>query len=195
MPPNPKVEGYLRKHKSWREPLQRLRQILLDAGLTEEIKWRVPCYTFEGHNIALFGCTKDHGALGFLKGALLKDPHNILVKPGPNSQAARMFRFHSVDDIDAVAPILKAYIKEAIENERDGLKIDFKKTEAFDIPAELQAVFKKRPDVKAAYDALTPGRQRSWLIHITAAKQSQTRTARIERAIPKILEGKGMHDR
>jgi len=192
---NPSVDGYLRKNKEWQPVLEKLRTILLDCQLTEEVKWRVPCYTFEGNNIVIIGTLKECCTFGFFKGALLKDTDNILVKPGENTQSARMVRFTNVQEIEALEPILKAYIDEAIEVEKAGLKVEFKPVSEFDIPEELQTRFAELPAFKAAFEALTPGRQKGYLLHFAAPKQSKTRESRIEKCIPQIFDGIGLNDR
>lgn len=183
------------KVHTWREALEKLRPIVLDSGLTEEVKWGVPCYTFEGKNVLLMNARKEYCSLDFFKGVLLKDPHDVLTAPGENSQAARQLRFTSVNDIVAMEPIIKAAINEAIAIEKAGLKVEFKSTAEFDVPDELQAKWEEDPVFKTAFDALTPGRQRGYLLHFSAAKQSRTRVSRIEKNVPRIMEGKGLHDR
>jgi len=192
--PNPKVDGYIRKNKRWRDELEKLRAVVLDCPLTEDVKWRTPCYTFEGGNVVMIGTMKACCTLSFMKGALLKDTHGILEKPGENTRAARMMRFTSVQEIVAVESILKAYIHEAIEVEKAGLKVDFKKDAEPAIPEELRRELDKTPAFKAAFDALTPGRRRWYLLYFAAAKQSKTRAARVKKWMPHILDGKGMHD-
>jgi uncharacterized protein YdeI (YjbR/CyaY-like superfamily) len=191
---NPKVDGYVRKSKQWQQELQKLRTILLDSPLTEEVKWRQPCYTFQGSNIIIIGRFKDSCMLNFFKGALLKDAKGILVKPGENTQASRVIRFTSVQQIVEIEPLLKAYIKEAIAAEKAGLKVKFKKISEFKVPEELQSKFKENPALKTAFAALTPGRQRAYLLYFSAAKQSQTRTSRVEKWIQQIFNGKGLDD-
>lgn len=191
--PNPKVDGYIRKNKPWSDALTALRAIVLTCPLTEDIKWRAPCYTVDGGNVVMLGAFKDCCTLSFLKGALLNDPKGILEKPGENTQAARVIRFTDVAQIPKMKPTLKAYILEAIEVEKAGLTYEFKK-EPQPVPEELQAKLDEMPAFKKAFEALTPGRQRGYVLHIAAAKQSKTRTARVEKHIPRILEGKGMHD-
>jgi uncharacterized protein YdeI (YjbR/CyaY-like superfamily) len=190
----PQVDGYLRKSKKWQEELGTLRRIVLASRLTEEVKWRVPCYTFDNHNIVFLGRFNECCTLSFVKGALLKDPHRILAKPGPNTQSARVIRFTSVREIVAIEPVLKVYIDEAIEVEKAGLKVKFKKASEFKIPVEFRARLDERPALKAAFGALTPGRQRAYLLYFSAAKQSKTRESRIEKWTQQILAGKGMDD-
>lgn len=191
---NPSVDGYLRKNKKWQKELEALRAIALDTPLTEEVKWRVPCYTFDGKNVAFLGAFNESCAFSFVKGALLKDPKGILQKPGENTQSARVIRFTDVEQIAKVAPVLRAYVDEAIQVEKAGLKVKFAKPPEFKLPEELQAKFKQRPEFKAAFSALTPGRQRAYVLHFSGAKQSKTREARIEKHTARILAGKGLDD-
>lgn len=191
---NPKVDAYLRRAKKWRPEMQELRRILLDTELTEELKWRAPCYTHAGRNIVLFGGFKDYCMLNFIKGALLKDARRVLLKPGENTQVSRVIRFTSVPDVVALEPILRAYVREAIEVEKSGLKVKLKKITERKAPAELDAAFAASPALKTAFRALTPGRQRAYLLHFSAAKQSQTRESRIEKCRRRILQGKGLND-
>ncbi len=191
---NPSVDGYIRKNKEWENELNELRKIVLDTELVEEIKWRSPCYTFEGHNVCFIGNFKDNCVLSFIKGALLKDPKNLLEKPGENTQSARVVRFTNVQEIRKVAAALKSYIKEAIELERSGQKVEFKAKHELVYPEELIAYFKEMPELEKAFKALTPGRQRGYVMFISAAKQSATRTARVEKHIDNILAGKGIMD-
>jgi uncharacterized protein YdeI (YjbR/CyaY-like superfamily) len=191
---NPKVDGYVRKNKKWADQLPKLRRIVLDCGLTEELKWRFPVYTFQNANVVILWGFKEHCAIGFFKGALLKDPKRILIKPGENSQSMRQIRFTSVQEIDKIESILKAYIREAIEVEKSGLKVKLKKITDRAIPDELQNKFKKNPALKSAFGALTPGRQRAYLLHFSSAKQPKTREARIDKCVPQILNGKGLGD-
>jgi uncharacterized protein YdeI (YjbR/CyaY-like superfamily) len=191
---NPSVDGYLRKNKKWQKELEALRTIALDTPLTEEVKWRVPCYTFEGKNIAFLGAFKESCAFSFVKGALLKDARGILQLPGENTQSARVIRFTDLEQIVKIGPILKAYVDEAIKIEKAGLKVKFKTPAEFKLPEELQNKFKQRPDLKTAFAALTPGRQRGYVLHFSGAKQSKTREARIEKCVPRILDGKGLDD-
>lgn len=206
---NPRVDRYLEegcmrcplggtpdcKVHNWPDELKQLRRILLECGLTEELKWSFPCYTFQGGNVVLMSAFKEYCAISFFKGALLKDPKGILDKPGENTQAARLIRFISVGEIEALEPVLKAYIQEAIQVEKAGLKVEFKDTSEFDIPEEFQTQLEADPALKMAFEALTPGRQRGYLLHFSQAKQSKTRASRVEKCIPKILAGKGFHDR
>jgi len=191
---NPKVDGLLRKTKKWQEEFETLRQIVLDSPLTEEVKWGQACYTSDGRNIVLIHGFKEYCALLFFKGALLKDPKAILIQQTENVQSARQIRFTSVREIVAMKPILKAYIQEAIEVEDAGLKVKLKKTSDFKVPQEFQNQLDEKPALKKAFAALTPGRQRGYLFYFSAAKQSKTREARIEKCIPQILKGKGLDD-
>jgi uncharacterized protein YdeI (YjbR/CyaY-like superfamily) len=192
--PNPKVDGFIRKSKKWQKELQKLRTILLDSPLTEDVKWRHPCYTFQEHNVVILGGFKEYCALTFVKGALLKDPKRILAKPGENTQAARVIRFTNVQQITKLEPILKACIHEAIEVEKAGLKVKFQKITDFKIPEELKDKFEKLPALKTAFTALTPGRQRAYILYFSAAKQSKTRESRVEKYAKQILNGKGLDD-
>jgi len=191
---NPKVDGYLRKSPQWREELTKLRTIILGSQLTEEVKWRVPCYTFQGSNVIILGRFKESCMLSFVKGALLKDVHGILVKPGENTQAARVIRFTNAQQIAELEPLLKAYIDQAIEVEKAGLKVTFRKSTEFILPEELRIKFEEIPSLKAAFAALTPGRQRAYILYISAAKQSKTRASRVEKHRQRILQGKGLDD-
>jgi uncharacterized protein YdeI (YjbR/CyaY-like superfamily) len=190
---NPKVDEYLGKAKKWQEEMEKLRMIILDCQLTEELKWYAPCYAFQKSNIVIIQGFKKYCALMFCKGALLNDPNGILKKPGENTQAARQIRFTNVREIVEMEPILKAYIYEAIEAEKAGLKVNFKKNPE-PIPEELQNRFDEIPALKTAFDALTPGRQRAYILYFTAAKQSKTRASRVEKCMQQILNGKGLND-
>jgi uncharacterized protein YdeI (YjbR/CyaY-like superfamily) len=191
---NPKVDFYFDKAEKWQEELKKLRIIILDCGLTEELKWGVPSYTFQKSNIVLIHAFKEYCAVLFFKGALLKDKKGILVQQTENVQAARQMRFTSVDEIDEMEPLLKAYIHEAIEVEKAGLQVDFKKTKEFDVPEEFQNKLDENPALKTAFHNLTPGRQRGYLLYFSAAKQSKTRESRIEKYTDQILNGKGLED-
>jgi uncharacterized protein YdeI (YjbR/CyaY-like superfamily) len=190
---NPKVDFYFSKAK-WYKELGQLRTIVLDCGLTEELKWGCPCYTFQKRNIVLIHVFKEYCALLFFKGALLKDAHGILIQQTENVQGARQIRFTSVQEIVSMQPILKAYIYEAIEVEKAGLKVKLKKTSEYKIPEEFQKKLNKIPALKTAFAALTPGRQRAYLFYFSQAKQSKTREARIEKSMQDILDGKGLND-
>lgn len=191
---NPQVDEYLRKVKRWREEIEKLRMIILDCRLTEELKWGKPCYTFQNKNVVLIVAFKEHCALLFCKGALLKDANGILIKPTENTQVVRQIRFINVRDIVKTETILKAYIDEAIEVEKAGLEVNYKKTSEFIIPEELRNKFEEIPALKSAFDALTPGRQRGYLLYFSGAKQSKTRESRVERYMQQILNGKGLDD-
>jgi uncharacterized protein YdeI (YjbR/CyaY-like superfamily) len=192
---NPKLDPYFDKLKMWKEEFALLRDIVLDCGLTEEFKWMHPCYTFENKNIVLIHGFKQYCALLFHKGALLKDPHGILVQQTKNVQAARQIRFTDAKQIEDMQLILKAYIDEAVEVEKAGLEVNFKKHTEYDIPEELQNKFTEIPDLKKAFEALTPGRQKAYLLYFSQPKQSKTREARIEKYLPHILSGKGLNDK
>ncbi len=192
---NPKVDGYLRKAKKWREEIGKLRTIILGCPLTEELKWGKPCYTFQKSNIALIIPLKESCALMFCKGALINDRNGILTKPGENTQAGRWIKFTSARDIVEKEKVLKAYLHQAIEAEKAGLKVTFKKNTELILPEEFQNKLDADPALKAAFDALTPGRQRAYNIYFSAAKQSKTRESRIEKCTPRILDGKGLNDR
>jgi uncharacterized protein YdeI (YjbR/CyaY-like superfamily) len=191
---NPKVDEFLSKAKKWQEEMKQLRMIILDCGLTEELKWRQPCYTFQESNIAIIGGFKEYCALMFFKGALLKDPNNILIRQTENVQASRQIRFTNVQEIIEMKAILKSYIYEAIEVEKTGLEIDFKETREFVIPEEFQKKLNENTLLKTAFEALTPGRQRAYILYFSAPKQSKTRESRIEKYVKQILNGKGLND-
>ncbi|MCY8205714.1 YdeI family protein [Bacillus sp. N12A5] len=190
---NPKVDDFLSKAKKWKKEFEKLRTITLDCGLTEEFKWMHPCYTYNNKNIVLIHGFKEYCALLFHKGALLKDPHEILIQQTENVQGARQIRFTNVQEIDEMETILKAYIHEAIEVEKAGLKVEKKNIE-FIIPEELQHKFDEIPDLKTAFEALTPGRQRAYILYFSQAKQSKTRESRVEKYVQNILDGKGLKD-
>jgi uncharacterized protein YdeI (YjbR/CyaY-like superfamily) len=191
---NPKVDWFFNKAKKWREEYDRLRMIALDCGLTEELKWGCPCYTFEDSNIVLIHGFKEYCAYLFIKGALLKDSKGILIQQTENVQLARQIRFTHVDEIVNMESTLKAYIKEAIKVEKAGVKVSLKKTSEFKMPEEFKNVLDGTPALKKAFHALTPGRQRGYLLYFSSAKQSKTREARIEKYMPQILKGKGLED-
>ncbi len=191
---NPKVDFYFSKTQKWPQELAQLRIVVLDGGLTEELKWGVPCYTFEKSNIVLIHTFKEYCALLFFKGALLNDAHGILISQTEQVQAARQIRFTHVREIMEKEPILKAYIREAIEVEKAGLKVDLKKKAEFTIPEEFQAKLAEIPALKTAFIALTPGRQRAYILYFSAPKQAKTREARVEKYMPQILHGKGLND-
>lgn len=191
---NPKVDWYFSKDEKWSEESRKLRAIALGCGLSEELRWGKPCYTFEKSNIVLIHGFKEYCALLFFKGALLKDPQGILIQQTENVQAARQIRFTNIQEIESLAPALKAYIREAIEVEKAGLKVSLKKTSEFTIPEEFQGQLDKSSALKKAFAALTPGRQRGYLLYFSGAKQSKTREARVEKCVPQILTGKGLDD-
>ena len=190
---NPKVDFYFSK-ASWQKELEQLRKIVLSCGLTEELKWGCPCYSFDKSNIVLIHVFKDYCAVLFFKGALLNDASGILIQQTKNVQAARQIRFTNVKEIVKLKTILKAYIFEAIEVEKAGLKVPLKKTAEFSMPQEFKNKLNKNAALKTAFYALTPGRQRGYLLHFSAPKQSKTRESRIEKCMPQILNGKGLND-
>jgi uncharacterized protein YdeI (YjbR/CyaY-like superfamily) len=191
---NPKVDAYLRNSKKWQKEFEKLRMIVLDCHLTEELKWGQPCYTFQKKNIVVIHGFKEYCAFLFFKGALLKDADGILIQQTKNVQAARQIRFTNVREIVQMEPILKAYIHEAIEVEKAGLKVKLKKTSDFTIPEEFQNKLDAIPALKTAFEALTPGRQRGYIFHFSSPKQSKTRASRVEKCIQQILNGKGLND-
>ena len=191
---NPKVDAFLKKAKKWQPEFKELRRIVLDGQLTEELKWGNPCYTFEGHNIVLIHGFKNYCALLFFKGALLKDPKHILIQQTENVQSGRQIRFTNVREIVEIKPALKAYIQEAIDVEKSGLKVKLKQTSDFKIPEEFRNKLDEIPALKKSFMALTPGRQRGYLFYFSSAKQSKTREARVEKCMPQILQGKGLDD-
>jgi uncharacterized protein YdeI (YjbR/CyaY-like superfamily) len=191
---NPKVDFFFNNAKQWQEEFEQLRTIVLDCGLTEELKWGVPCYTYQNSNIVLIHGFKEYCALLFHKGALLKDPVGILIQQTENVQAARQIRFTNIEEIVEMEHILKAYIQEAIEVEKAGLEVEYKETSEFNMPEEFQERLDASPDLKTAFEVLTPGRQRGYLLYFSGAKQSKTRAARVEKYIPQILAGKWLND-
>ncbi|MBC8153402.1 MAG: YdeI/OmpD-associated family protein [Bacteroidetes bacterium] len=191
---NPNVDWYFGKAKEWQEELRKLRMIVLDCLLTEELKWGVPCYTFQKGNVVLIHVFKEYCALLFIKGALLSDTNGILVQQTENVQATRQIRFGSVREIVELEAVLKAYLYEAIEVEKAGLKVNLKKTAEFTIPEEFQNKLDAIPALKTAFGALTPGRQRAYILHFSAPKQAKTRESRVEKWMPQILEGNGLND-
>jgi uncharacterized protein YdeI (YjbR/CyaY-like superfamily) len=194
MPKNPKVDSVLGKATKWQAEMEKLRAILLELPLTEELKWGWPCYTDSSKNIVLIHGFNEYCALLFFKGALLSDPRGILIQQTENVQAARQMRFTSLQEIVAQEPVIKEYVEEAIAVEKAGLKVDLKPVAEFTVPVEFQQKLNELPALQTAFEALTPGRQRAYLLHFTAAKQSKTRESRIEKYIPQILEGKGLKD-
>jgi len=191
---NSKVDFFFNKASQWKEEFEQLRMIILDCGLAEELKWGQPCYTFQGKNIILIHGFKEYCAVLFFKGALLNDPENILIQQTVNVQAGRQVRFTGVKEIVKIAPILKAYIYEAIEVEKAGLKVKLKKTSDYNMPGEFKNKLDKNPALKIAFNELTPGRQRAYLFYFSQPKQSKTRESRIEKYAKQILEGKGLND-
>ena len=192
---NSGVEAFLKEEEKWREEFKELRRIILSCeGLTEELKWGKPCYTFEGDNVVLIHGFKEYCAILFIKGALLKDAKGILIQQTENVQAARQARFTNVREIVKMKTILKAYIEEAIKVEKAGLQVTYKKTSEFEMPEEFRKKLREMPALKTAFEALTPGRQRGYLLYFSGAKQSQTREARIEKCVDQILDGKGLND-
>ena len=188
------VDIFLSKAEKWQKEMEKLRYICLDCGLTEVWKWGQPCYTFNNRNIVIIGELKDNCVLSFFKGALLYDAEVILLKPGENSQSGRWIKFNNIQEIVEMDPILKAYIYEAIEVEKAGMKVILKTTADFNIPEEFQVKLDAIPALKTAFYTLTPGRQRAYLLHFSAPKQSKTRDARVDKYIPQILSGKGLND-
>lgn len=191
---NPKVDWYFTKAKKWQKEIETLRTIILDCGLTEELKWGCPCYTYEKNNIVLIHTFKDYCALLFFKGVLLKDPKHILIQQTPNVQAARQMRFTDVQEIIKLKKTIKAYVYEAVEVQEAGTKVKLKETSDFTIPEEFQKKLEKNRSLKNAFATLTPGRQRAYIFYFSSAKQSKTRELRIEKYMEKILEGKGLDD-
>ena len=191
---NPKVDFYFTKAGKWKEEIEQLRTIVLGCGLAESLKWGCPCYSLEDRNIVLIHVFKEYCALLFFKGALLKDTGGILIQQTENVQAARQLRFTRVQEIVKMKATIKAYVRDAVEVEKAGLKVELKKTSEYSIPEEFQARFKVDKNLKIAFEALTPGRQRAYIYHFSQAKLSKTREARVEKYIPKILDGKGLDD-
>ncbi|KFF57808.1 hypothetical protein CM50_17120 [Bacillus subtilis] len=191
---NPKVDDFLNKAKKWKEEFEKLRTIILDCELTEDFKWMHPCYTYNNKNVVLIHGFKEYCALLFHKGALLQDAHGILIRQTENVQAARQIRFTNVQEINEMKTILKAYIQEAIEVEKAGLKVEVNNNIELSIPEELQNKFDEIPELKTAFEALTPGRQRAYNLYFSQAKQSKTRESRVEKYVQKILDGKGLKD-
>src|SRR6476469_4258549 len=191
---NPKVDFYFTKARKWQEEIGKMRMIALDCGLTEELKWGCPCYTFEKSNIVLIHVFKEYCAVLFFKGALLKDAKGILIQQTKNVQAARQIRFTNVREIVKLKPVLKAYIREAIQMNKAGLKVNFKKTTEFAIPQEFKKKLDQIPALRTAFHALTPGRQRAYILYFSAPKQSKTRESRVEKYTQAILSGKGLED-
>lgn len=191
---DPKVDQVIQNTRQWQPEFKALRKIALESGLDEVLKWRLPCYTYNDDNIVIIQKFKDYCALMFFKGALLKDPRHILVKISENTQASRQVRFTDMKEIIELEPVLKDYIREAIEVEKSGLEVELKKTSDYEVPEEFKIKLDADPKLKKAFKALTPGRQRAYLFYFSSAKQSKTREARVEKYIPQILAGKGMND-
>ncbi len=191
---NPKVDFYFNKSRTWQKEIEQLRTIVLECGLTEALKWGAPCYTFDKSNIVLIHVFKEYCALLFFKGALLKDTHGMLIQQTEHVQAARQIRFTGIKQIVDAEPILKTYVYQAIEVEKAGLKVHLKKTTEFTMPEEFQRKLDEMPALKTAFEALTPGRQRAYLLHFSSPKQAKTREARVEKCMPLILDGKGLND-
>lgn len=191
---NPNVDFYFNKAGTWQKEIEKLRSIALDCGLNEELKWGCPCYTFQKSNIVLIHVFKEYCAFLFFKGALLEDAQGILIQQTENVQAARQVRFTDIKEINSLEAALKTYIYEAIEVEKSGLKVALKKTGEYEIPEEFQTRLDKNSALKTAFESLTPGRQRGYLLHFSQPKQAKTRAARIEKNLPKILDGKGLED-
>jgi len=191
---NPKVDFYFNNAQKWQEEFEKLRLIVLDCGLTEELKWGCPCYTFQKSNIVLIHGFKEYCALLFFKGALLHDANGILIQQTENVQAGRQIRFTTVREIVDMEAILKTYVFEAIEMEKAGLEVEFKKPAEFKMSEEFQHILDEMPELKTAFYALTPGRQRAYLLHFSEPKQAKTRESRVEKCVPQILNGKGLND-
>ena len=193
-PTNPKVDAYLKRNERWQAEMTALRALLLDCPLTEDLKWGVPCYTLDGKNVVLIHAFKEYCALLFHKGALMKDPDGVLIQQTDNVQSARQIRFASLDEIHRMQNLLKSYVHEAIDVEKAGLKVVHKTVAEFAMPEEFKAALAADDTLKSAFEALTPGRQRGYLLHFSSAKQSATRESRIEKCRPKIMAGKGLDD-
>jgi uncharacterized protein YdeI (YjbR/CyaY-like superfamily) len=191
---NPEVDAFLKRQGKWRAEFEKLRAILLDGGLTEELKWGHPCYALDGKNVALIHGFKEYCAILFNKGALLPDPKGVLIQQTKNVQAARQIRFTSVHEVTKLEKTVRAYVRKAIEIERAGLKVQLKKTEDLELPEEFESKLAANAKLKAAFSALTPGRQRAYIFHFSQPKLSTTRAARVEKHIPRILEGLGLDD-
>lgn len=188
------VDHFFKDAKNWSKELNALRKILKNTELLEELKWKQACYTYQGKNILILGGLKDACILSFFKGVLLKDNHNLLDIPGKNTQSARYIKFKDTKQIESAKDILLAYIQEAISIEEKGLKVDFKSNDALEIPEELKLIFDENPNFKIAFKKLTAGRQKGYLLHFSQAKQSKTRTSRIEKNIQRIQDGYGFYD-
>lgn len=191
---NPGVDWFFEKRTKWQEAYQELRALVLEWGLTEELKWGCPCYTLDKNNVVLIHGFKNYCALLFMKGALMNDPENILVQQTEHVQSTRQIRFTDLNEIIKLKPVIDAYLKEAVEVEKSGVEVKFKETSAYKVPEEFQTALNEMPELKLAFDSLTPGRQRGYLLYFSSAKQVKTRNERIEKYIPRILEGKGLND-
>ncbi|WP_421775457.1 YdeI/OmpD-associated family protein [Gracilimonas sp.] len=191
---NPEVDWFFEKDTQWKQEFERLRMLILECGLTEELKWGCPCYTVNKNNVVLIHGFKDYCALLFHKGVLLKDPEDMLIRQTKNVQSARQLRFDNLEEIINQEHVIQAYVNEAVQVEKSGKEVKMKKTSEFDVPEEFQSKLDEDPALKKAFKSLTPGRQRGYLLHFSGAKQSKTRTRRVEKAIPDILQGKGLHD-
>lgn len=191
---NPKVDGYLSRNPQWQEELKELRRIVLLSPLTEDLKWGVPCYTLQNANVVMLHVFKEYCAILFVKGSLLGDPARVLITQTENVQAARQLRFTSVKEVLEKESLLGAYLAEAIDLEKSGAKVEFKATKEFPVPEEFQAELEGDPSLKAAFEGLTPGRQRGYLLYFAGAKQSKTRESRIEKCRPQIMAGQGLDD-
>ncbi|ASZ13849.1 YdeI/OmpD-associated family protein [Chitinophaga pendula] len=191
---NHKVDAFIDREEKWQKEFEKLRDILLDCMMAEDLKWGVPCYSYNDSNIVLIHGFKDYCAILFFKGALLSDPENVLIQQTENVQAARQLRFTSLKEIVQLEAVIKSYVFEAIEVEKAGLQVNLKKVSEFAVVEEFQQKLDKMPKLKKAFDALTPGRQRAYLLHFSAPKQAKTREARVEKCIPQILDGKGLNE-
>lgn len=191
---NPKVDFYFKKSEKWQKEITAMREIVLGCGLTEELKWGVPCYTLDKCNIVLIHVFKEYCAYLFFKGSLMKDPKGILIQQTENVQAGRQIRFTNLKEIVELKTVLKAYIKQAIEVEKSGLKVEFKKTKDYALPEEFQSKLDESSRLKEAFEALTPGRQRAYIFYFSQAKQSKTREARVEKCVDRIMDGLGLDD-
>lgn len=191
---NPGVNWFFDKKTKWQQAYLELRDIVLSTGLTEELKWGCPCYTLDKSNVVLIHGFKDYCALLFMKGALLKDPKKILIQQTANVQSARQIRFTSTEEIIKQKALIKSYVKEAVAVEKSGAKVELKKTAEYKMPDEFKAALDEMKDLKTAFYKLTPGRQRGYLLYFSSAKQAKTRNERVEKYIPKILDGKGLDD-
>lgn len=192
---NSRVDVFLRHEKQWRAEFEKLREIALECKLTEELKWEHPCYTVNGKSVVLIHGFKEYFAFAFFKGSLMKDPKGLLIQQTKNVQATRQIRFTSLDEVIKLETTIKSYIREAIRLEKDGVEVPYKKTAEFEMPEEFAIQLKKSAKLRKAFESLTPGRQRGYLLYFVGAKQSKTRAARVEKCIPLIMSGKGLDDR